>query len=206
MLDSARARAEETILDQRLITLDDDSYKSFLAMLDAPRYAQLLFALDKEQGVLMHYWQQFTLRDKQLEGMRSVLLSSPQSARELGLPNVEPVDAFLTLLRSDDPDAACETALHAMQDMLEPQDADLVVRALRTVAPENDSAGIVSSAAGFLLEKPDRHRLDARPRPQPGHSNTACSGKCSNTCAPSTASTRLPVCAPGLAGPRSALW
>lgn len=36
MLDSARARAEETILDQRLITLDDEAYKAFLAMLDAP--------------------------------------------------------------------------------------------------------------------------------------------------------------------------
>ena len=36
MLDSARARAEETILDQRLITLDEEAYKAFLAMLDAP--------------------------------------------------------------------------------------------------------------------------------------------------------------------------
>lgn len=36
MLESARARAEETILDQRLITLDDEAYKAFLAMLDAP--------------------------------------------------------------------------------------------------------------------------------------------------------------------------
>ena len=36
MLDSARTRAEETILDQRLITLDDEAYKAFLAMLDAP--------------------------------------------------------------------------------------------------------------------------------------------------------------------------
>lgn len=36
MLDSARARAEETILDQRLITLDDETYKAFIAMLDAP--------------------------------------------------------------------------------------------------------------------------------------------------------------------------
>jgi uncharacterized protein (DUF1778 family) len=36
MLESARARAEETILDQRLFTLDDDAYKAFLAMLDAP--------------------------------------------------------------------------------------------------------------------------------------------------------------------------
>ncbi len=36
MLESARARAEETILDQRLFALDDDAYKAFLAMLDAP--------------------------------------------------------------------------------------------------------------------------------------------------------------------------
>ena len=36
MLDSARARAEETILDQRLFALDDEAYKTFLAMLDAP--------------------------------------------------------------------------------------------------------------------------------------------------------------------------
>lgn len=36
MLDSARARAEETILDQRLFTLDDAAYDAFLAMLDAP--------------------------------------------------------------------------------------------------------------------------------------------------------------------------
>jgi uncharacterized protein (DUF1778 family) len=36
MLDSARARAEETILDQRLITLEDEDYKAFLTMLDAP--------------------------------------------------------------------------------------------------------------------------------------------------------------------------
>lgn len=36
MLESARARAEETILDQRLITLDDEAYEAFLAMLDAP--------------------------------------------------------------------------------------------------------------------------------------------------------------------------
>jgi uncharacterized protein (DUF1778 family) len=34
MLDSARA--EETILDQRLIALDDEAYKAFLAMRDAP--------------------------------------------------------------------------------------------------------------------------------------------------------------------------
>jgi uncharacterized protein (DUF1778 family) len=36
MLESARQRAEETILDQRLFALDDDAYKAFLAMLDAP--------------------------------------------------------------------------------------------------------------------------------------------------------------------------
>lgn len=36
MLDSARARAEETILDQRLIALNDEDHKTFLAMLDAP--------------------------------------------------------------------------------------------------------------------------------------------------------------------------
>jgi uncharacterized protein (DUF1778 family) len=36
MLDSARTRAEETILDQRLFALDDEAYKTFLAMLDAP--------------------------------------------------------------------------------------------------------------------------------------------------------------------------
>jgi uncharacterized protein (DUF1778 family) len=36
MLDSARARAEETILDQRLFVLDDADYKAFLAVLDAP--------------------------------------------------------------------------------------------------------------------------------------------------------------------------
>jgi uncharacterized protein (DUF1778 family) len=36
MLESARARAEETILDQRLFALDDDAYKKFLAALDAP--------------------------------------------------------------------------------------------------------------------------------------------------------------------------
>jgi uncharacterized protein (DUF1778 family) len=36
MLESARARADETILDQRLFTVDDDAYKAFLAMLDAP--------------------------------------------------------------------------------------------------------------------------------------------------------------------------
>lgn len=36
MLDSARTRAEETILDQRLFALDDETYKAFLAMLDSP--------------------------------------------------------------------------------------------------------------------------------------------------------------------------
>lgn len=36
MLDSARTRAEETILDQRLFALDDETYKTFLAMLDSP--------------------------------------------------------------------------------------------------------------------------------------------------------------------------
>lgn len=36
MLDSARARAEETILDQRLFSLEPDAHAKFLAMLDAP--------------------------------------------------------------------------------------------------------------------------------------------------------------------------
>jgi uncharacterized protein (DUF1778 family) len=36
MLESARVRAEETILDQRLFALDDDAYKQFIAILDAP--------------------------------------------------------------------------------------------------------------------------------------------------------------------------
>lgn len=36
MLESARVRAEETILDQRLITLEGEAYEAFLAMLDAP--------------------------------------------------------------------------------------------------------------------------------------------------------------------------
>jgi uncharacterized protein (DUF1778 family) len=36
LLESARARAEETILDQRLFALDDKAYKEFLAILDAP--------------------------------------------------------------------------------------------------------------------------------------------------------------------------
>jgi uncharacterized protein (DUF1778 family) len=36
MLESARVRAEEIILDQRLFALDDDAYKQFIAILDAP--------------------------------------------------------------------------------------------------------------------------------------------------------------------------
>jgi uncharacterized protein (DUF1778 family) len=36
MLDCARALAEETILDQRLIILGDEAYKAFLAMIEAP--------------------------------------------------------------------------------------------------------------------------------------------------------------------------
>lgn len=36
MLESARARAEETILDQRLFFLKADAYDEFLRMLDAP--------------------------------------------------------------------------------------------------------------------------------------------------------------------------
>lgn len=36
MLDSARARAEETILDQRLFFLEPKAYEKFLGMLDAP--------------------------------------------------------------------------------------------------------------------------------------------------------------------------
>ena len=36
MLDSARARAEETILDQRLFALEPEAYAKFLEMLDAP--------------------------------------------------------------------------------------------------------------------------------------------------------------------------
>jgi uncharacterized protein (DUF1778 family) len=36
MLDSARARAEETILDQRLFSLEPETHAKFLAMLDAP--------------------------------------------------------------------------------------------------------------------------------------------------------------------------
>jgi uncharacterized protein (DUF1778 family) len=37
MLESARARAEETILDQRLFFLEADAYDKFLRMLDAPK-------------------------------------------------------------------------------------------------------------------------------------------------------------------------
>jgi uncharacterized protein (DUF1778 family) len=36
MLESARVRAEETILDQRLFFLAPDAYEKFLAMLDTP--------------------------------------------------------------------------------------------------------------------------------------------------------------------------
>ena len=36
MLDSARTRAEETILDQRTFFLDDQSHVRFLALLDSP--------------------------------------------------------------------------------------------------------------------------------------------------------------------------
>lgn len=36
MLESARVRAEETILDQRLFALDDEAYQQFIALLDAP--------------------------------------------------------------------------------------------------------------------------------------------------------------------------
>jgi uncharacterized protein (DUF1778 family) len=36
MLESARVRAEETILDQRLFALDDEAYQQFIAILDAP--------------------------------------------------------------------------------------------------------------------------------------------------------------------------
>ena len=36
MLESARARAEETILDQRLFFLESDAYNEFLRILDAP--------------------------------------------------------------------------------------------------------------------------------------------------------------------------
>lgn len=35
MLESARARAEEAILDQRLFALDEEAHKAFLAQLDA---------------------------------------------------------------------------------------------------------------------------------------------------------------------------
>ena len=36
LLDSARRRAEETILDQRAFFLDPDAHEKFLAMLDKP--------------------------------------------------------------------------------------------------------------------------------------------------------------------------
>jgi len=36
MLDSARRRAEETILDQRTFFLDDKAHARFLALLDSP--------------------------------------------------------------------------------------------------------------------------------------------------------------------------
>jgi uncharacterized protein (DUF1778 family) len=36
MLDSARQRAEDTLLDQRIFFLDDDAHESFVAMLDHP--------------------------------------------------------------------------------------------------------------------------------------------------------------------------
>lgn len=36
VLDSARARAEETILDQRIFFLEPKAHEKFLAMLDAP--------------------------------------------------------------------------------------------------------------------------------------------------------------------------
>ncbi|MDQ2079642.1 DUF1778 domain-containing protein [Xanthobacteraceae bacterium Astr-EGSB] len=36
MLDSARARAEETILDQRVFFLDDEAHARFLELLDNP--------------------------------------------------------------------------------------------------------------------------------------------------------------------------
>lgn len=36
MLESARARAEEAILDQRLFFLEPEAYERFLDMLDAP--------------------------------------------------------------------------------------------------------------------------------------------------------------------------
>jgi len=35
MLESARARAEDTILDQRLFVLDTEAHEKFLAMLDS---------------------------------------------------------------------------------------------------------------------------------------------------------------------------
>jgi uncharacterized protein (DUF1778 family) len=36
MLESARRRAEDTILDQRTFFLDDDAHARFLALLDSP--------------------------------------------------------------------------------------------------------------------------------------------------------------------------
>src|SRR5689334_2787839 len=36
MLDSARRRAEDVLLDQRLFTLDEESYNAFLNILDEP--------------------------------------------------------------------------------------------------------------------------------------------------------------------------
>jgi uncharacterized protein (DUF1778 family) len=36
MLDSARRRAEEALLDQRVFFLDPEAYDAFLALLDAP--------------------------------------------------------------------------------------------------------------------------------------------------------------------------
>ena len=35
MLDSARQKAEDVLLDQRLFILDDDKYRAFLSILDA---------------------------------------------------------------------------------------------------------------------------------------------------------------------------
>jgi uncharacterized protein (DUF1778 family) len=36
MLDSARQRAEDTLLDQRMFFLDEDAHQAFMAMLDHP--------------------------------------------------------------------------------------------------------------------------------------------------------------------------
>jgi uncharacterized protein (DUF1778 family) len=36
MLDSARQRAEDTLLDQRIFFLDEDAHQAFMAMLDHP--------------------------------------------------------------------------------------------------------------------------------------------------------------------------